>query len=157
MIDASTVTYRAERSGESDSRGERPGVTDESVGVYRAARINEADCIGCTLCIKACPVDAIVGAARRMHSVVEAWCTGCALCVPPCPVDCIVLEPVAPLSAWGAEQAERALARHEARAHRQARMAQVARAIDPAQIVQGAIERARLNRERRAAAQTAQS
>ncbi|MGE0558632.1 MAG: RnfABCDGE type electron transport complex subunit B [Burkholderiales bacterium] len=58
-----------------------------------AAFINEAACIGCALCITACPVDAIVGARRRMHTVIAAECTGCALCLPPCPVDCITLEP----------------------------------------------------------------
>ncbi len=53
------------------------------------AIINESDCIGCTLCIQACPVDAILGAAKQMHTVIEIECTGCELCVPPCPVDCI--------------------------------------------------------------------
>ena len=53
------------------------------------AFIREAECIGCTLCIQACPVDAIVGAAKRMHTVIAAECTGCELCLPPCPVDCI--------------------------------------------------------------------
>lgn len=51
--------------------------------------IDEAVCIGCTKCIAACPVDAIVGAAKQMHTVVESLCTGCKLCIPPCPVDCI--------------------------------------------------------------------
>ena len=55
------------------------------------ARIDEAACIGCTLCIRACPVDAIVGAAKRMHTVLADHCTGCGLCLPPCPVDCIVM------------------------------------------------------------------
>ncbi|WP_266158132.1 RnfABCDGE type electron transport complex subunit B [Dyella silvatica] len=58
------------------------------------ARIIEADCIGCTKCIQACPVDAIVGAAKLMHTVIVDDCTGCELCVPACPVDCIVLEPM---------------------------------------------------------------
>lgn len=53
------------------------------------AVIREAECIGCTLCIQACPVDAIVGAQQQMHSVIESVCTGCDLCLPPCPVDCI--------------------------------------------------------------------
>ena len=57
------------------------------------AVIDEALCIGCTLCIAACPVDAIVGARRLMHTVITAECSGCALCLPPCPVDCIVLQP----------------------------------------------------------------
>ncbi|MBW7861473.1 MAG: electron transport complex subunit RsxB [Rhodocyclaceae bacterium] len=58
------------------------------------AFIDEQTCIGCTLCIQACPVDAIVGAAKHMHTVVENLCTGCELCVAPCPVDCITMEPV---------------------------------------------------------------
>jgi len=58
------------------------------------AHIVEADCIGCTKCIQACPVDAIVGSAKLMHTVISNDCTGCELCVPACPVDCIVLEPM---------------------------------------------------------------
>lgn len=58
-----------------------------------AAEIAEAHCIGCTRCIDACPVDAIVGAQGLMHTVVERWCIGCALCLPPCPVDCIEMVP----------------------------------------------------------------
>lgn len=58
------------------------------------AVIEEANCIGCTLCIQACPVDAIVGAPKLMHTVIESECTGCELCLPPCPVDCIVMVPI---------------------------------------------------------------
>lgn len=58
-----------------------------------AAVVDEARCIGCTRCIDACPVDAIVGAQGLMHTVVEPWCIGCALCLPPCPVDCIEMVP----------------------------------------------------------------
>ena len=53
------------------------------------AVIDELACIGCTLCIQACPVDAILGASKQMHTVIESECTGCDLCLPPCPVDCI--------------------------------------------------------------------
>lgn len=60
------------------------------------ALIDEDVCIGCTLCIQACPVDAIVGANKQMHTVIESECTGCELCVPPCPVDCIDMLPVEP-------------------------------------------------------------
>jgi electron transport complex protein RnfB len=66
-----------------------------------AALIDESRCIGCTRCIDACPVDAIIGAQGVMHTVVEPWCIGCRLCLPPCPVDCIALVP--PRTAWAAE------------------------------------------------------
>lgn len=56
--------------------------------------IDEDICIGCTLCIQACPVDAILGAAKQMHTIIEAECTGCNLCIPPCPVDCIYIVPL---------------------------------------------------------------
>jgi len=62
------------------------------------ALIDEGRCIGCTHCIDACPVDAIVGAQSLMHTVVESWCIGCALCLPPCPVDCIDMVP--PRGRW---------------------------------------------------------
>ncbi len=65
------------------------GTTPE---VRLVARIDEPACIGCTLCIQACPVDAIVGAQGRMHTVIEDECTGCELCLDPCPVDCIELQ-----------------------------------------------------------------
>ncbi|HEB96165.1 MAG TPA: electron transport complex subunit RsxB [Sedimenticola thiotaurini] len=58
------------------------------------AVIDEQLCIGCTLCIQACPVDAIVGAAKQMHTVIASECTGCELCVPPCPVECIHMQPI---------------------------------------------------------------
>jgi len=58
------------------------------------AFIDEDTCIGCTLCIQACPVDAILGAAKQMHTIIEKECTGCELCLSPCPVDCITMEPV---------------------------------------------------------------
>jgi Na+-translocating ferredoxin:NAD+ oxidoreductase subunit B len=82
---------------------------DESCGVttpLATADIDEATCIGCTLCIQACPTDAIVGAAKLMHTVVADRCTGCELCLPPCPVDCIAMIPAARL--WSAADADRA-------------------------------------------------
>lgn len=82
------------------------------------AVIDESRCIGCTLCIPACPVDAIVGASKRMHSVIASQCTGCDLCVPPCPMDCISMVPVAPDRAWTAADRDAARARHNARRER---------------------------------------
>jgi Na+-translocating ferredoxin:NAD+ oxidoreductase subunit B len=84
------------------------------------ARIIEADCIGCTKCIQVCPVDAIVGANKLMHTVIADDCTGCERCVPACPVDCIVLE-LMPL-----EQAEDQAHMDAARTHFQRREARLA-------------------------------
>jgi electron transport complex protein RnfB len=85
-------------------------------GEYAAptvAVIDEETCIGCTKCIQACPVDAIVGASKLMHTVIASWCTGCELCIPPCPVDCIAMvnTPQFPEAGLSRE-------RHEARARR---------------------------------------
>ena len=129
------------------------------------AVIDEALCIGCTLCIQACPVDAIMGAAQRVHTVLPPDCTGCALCVAPCPMDCIQMQPVAPARAWTSADAARARTRMHARkarlareaAHRQERLAAKALAQQdndlPTQhtdkkkaIVQAALERARQRR-----------
>jgi electron transport complex protein RnfB len=87
-------------------------------GPLALARIDEARCIGCALCIDACPVDAIVGAAKRMHAVLSALCTGCALCLPPCPVDCIDMLPAG--RAWSPADAHAARTRFEARKAREA-------------------------------------
>ncbi len=80
------------------------------------ARIDESLCIGCTLCMQACPVDAIVGAAKQMHAVLADCCTGCDLCVAPCPVDCIEMVTVTGdrtgWQAWSQQQADRARQRH---------------------------------------------
>jgi Na+-translocating ferredoxin:NAD+ oxidoreductase subunit B len=85
-------------------------------GVRQLAVIDEAWCIGCTLCIDACPVDAIVGAPKLMHTVIDAHCTGCELCLPVCPVDCIALVPASGTrtgwAAWSAAQAEAARERY---------------------------------------------
>ena len=72
-------------------------------GPRTIAIIDEAWCIGCTLCIAVCPTDAIVGANKRMHTVIEDYCTGCELCIPACPVDCISLESIdVAVSGWAA-------------------------------------------------------
>jgi len=85
-------------------------------GPRAVAVIDEAWCIGCTLCIKACPVDCIVGASKVMHTVIEAQCTGCELCVPACPVDCIAMNVVTPgasgWDAWSPQQADAARERY---------------------------------------------
>ena len=91
----------------------------------RVALIDEVHCIGCTLCIQACPVDAIAGAPKRMHTVIAALCTGCDLCVPPCPVDCIAMLPAdGPDAQWNDERADAARARYVARRDRLAREAE---------------------------------
>ncbi|WP_054774070.1 electron transport complex subunit RsxB [Methylogaea oryzae] len=77
--------------------GVEPKPLDDAVGEEKPkalAVIDENLCIGCTLCIQACPVDAILGAAKHMHTVIAAECTGCELCVPVCPVDCIDMKPI---------------------------------------------------------------
>jgi electron transport complex protein RnfB len=129
----------------------------------RVALIDEARCIGCTLCIQACPVDAIVGAAKLMHTVVTELCSGCDLCVAPCPVDCIEMVPATLADAtWGPARAHAARERFERRSarleserrERAERLA--ARALkakeDPdaekkRALIQAAIERARARRQ----------
>jgi Na+-translocating ferredoxin:NAD+ oxidoreductase subunit B len=91
-------------------------------GPRTIAIIDEAWCIGCTLCIAVCPTDAIVGANKRMHTVVEPYCTGCELCIPACPVDCISLEPIdinlSGWASWPQELADLARQRYDARTAR---------------------------------------
>ncbi len=98
---------------------------DTSRGVHTPkllAVIDELQCIGCALCLSACPVDAIVGAAKRMHTVIAAECTGCELCVPACPVDCIRLVPAPEQSReQEKESADLARQRYEFRQFRLAR------------------------------------
>jgi len=145
-------------------------------GPLALAVIDESWCIGCTLCIEACPVDAIVGTHKRMHTVIEPHCTGCELCVPVCPVDCIQMEPVSGnrtgWSAWSAQQADHARLRyadhkvrvgrakleHQERLERKAQhklehLAEVSKHTDPTtlerkrSIIEAALARARAARE----------
>ncbi|MDE2080058.1 MAG: RnfABCDGE type electron transport complex subunit B [Burkholderiales bacterium] len=108
--------------------GRAPAPLDPACGTEgprRRAVIDEAWCIGCALCIKACPVDCIVGAPQRMHTVIDALCTGCELCVPACPVDCIALPAVtgdrSGWQAWSTAQADDARERYRQRQARQLR------------------------------------
>ena len=94
-----------------------------AAGPREIAFIDESACIGCTVCIRACPVDAIIGARKWMHAVLESECTGCGLCVAPCPVDCIGMAPArtgpATPEGWLAERAPRARRRFERRRARE--------------------------------------
>jgi Na+-translocating ferredoxin:NAD+ oxidoreductase subunit B len=143
--------------------GQPPEPVDEAfgrVGPRSMAVIDEAWCIGCTLCLDACPTDAILGIHKRMHTVIEAHCTGCELCIPVCPVDCISLEVATPgqsgWQAWSPVQADSARARYALHAARLARQAAAGAALpadlasDPTEaserkraIVQAALARAR--------------
>lgn len=91
-------------------------------GIYKpkaSALIDEPTCIGCTLCIQACPVDAIVGASKHMHTVIAAECTGCELCIAPCPVDCISMIPLGePSSLQNKKAADLARKRYQFRLER---------------------------------------
>jgi electron transport complex protein RnfB len=162
-----TVTGRPARPIDPDFGAEGPRTV---------AFIDEDWCIGCTLCIAACPVDAIVGANKRMHTVIEAHCTGCELCLPVCPVDCILLENVTGeatgWNAWSSAQAAQARQRYEARSirlvreadeHQQRQMAKAEHKLsdisahsqhtDPAvldkkrAVIQAALEKARAQRK----------
>ncbi len=116
-----------------DLLGVEPQPLDAEHGVEQSRRvavIREDECIGCTKCIQACPVDAILGASKRMHSVITAECTGCELCVAPCPVDCIDLVPHpewqaasddTERQAYLAQRARLGRERHQARQQRLAR------------------------------------
>jgi electron transport complex protein RnfB len=106
-----------------------------------AAVVDEARCIGCTRCIDACPVDAIVGAPGLMHTVVEPWCIGCELCLPPCPVDCIEMLPRR--TAWS-ETLQKAASRRARR-----RKLRLSRSIVSPVKNRGAVLAAALARKRR--------
>jgi electron transport complex protein RnfB len=134
------------------------------------ANIDEAVCIGCVMCINACPVDAIVGATKHMHTIVPDLCTGCELCIEPCPVDCISMQPASPLTPepgwqwpdYSPEQVDRAqkatyarLARLEVRAANRGstkKLAKLKRSHGPEQIrqeIRAAVTRKRSERSNR--------
>ena len=145
-------------------------------GPLTVAVIDEDWCIGCTLCLAACPTDAILGGNKRMHTVIEPYCTGCELCLPVCPVDCIRMEIVSAertgWAAWSTEQAATARQRYEfhrdrlqrSRQENEARLEEKARAkladlpahslhTDPAiletkrAVIEAALARARARRQ----------
>jgi electron transport complex protein RnfB len=117
-------------------------------GPLRVACIDESACIGCTLCIAACPIDAIIGAQKRMHVVLTSLCSGCELCVAPCPVDCIEMQPAR--RDWTMTDATDARARFDQRQARHAAARTVAERDAEARkrqaAVAAAIERARARR-----------
>ncbi len=120
-------------------------------GPLKVAVIDEQHCIGCTLCIQACPVDAIIGANKRMHTVLADWCTGCDLCLPPCPVDCIEMVPVVDHPDWTDDRAALARQRYDSRQKRLAaptddNLAPLASEVDKQMVVAAALARARARR-----------
>ena len=118
-------------------------------GPLQVARIDEGACIGCTLCMQACPVDAIVGAPKRMHGVLASLCSGCELCVAPCPVDCITMVPAG--RDWTAADAVAARTHHDRRQKRLAAASQAslrgARSRQRMAAVAAALARARARRQ----------
>jgi H+/Na+-translocating ferredoxin:NAD+ oxidoreductase subunit B len=120
--------------------GVAPKPLDTGFGVHvprRRAVIDEGRCIGCRKCLEACPVDAIVGAHQRMHTVIAAQCSGCELCLPPCPVDCIDMVPVRPAAPgrFWPEYADPEVGHWRDRT--QARLDRLARRAEPAKTRRG--------------------
>ena len=145
MVALAAITGRAAKPIAADC-GTFPG--------YRTARIDESYCIGCTLCIDACPVDAILGGPKQMHVVLAHLCSGCERCIAPCPVDCIAMHPAD--RAWSVDDAAAARSRYRARIERLARGERIAdrgatvprldAAATRAATVAAAMERARARR-----------
>lgn len=127
-------------------------------GPRSVAFIDENWCIGCTLCIDACPTDAIIGSNKLMHTVIEPHCTGCELCIPVCPVDCIELENVTGIStgwvAWSLEAANQALKRYTFHSYlgnknkqKQPISTSKTNSADKQSVIQAALAKARQNRK----------
>jgi electron transport complex protein RnfB len=145
MVALAAITGRSAKPVAADC-GTFPG--------YRTARIDESFCIGCTLCIDACPVDAILGGPKQMHVVLTHLCSGCERCIAPCPVDCIAMYPAE--RAWSDADAVAARSRHRARSARLDRGERIAdrgatvptldAAATRAATVAAALERARARR-----------
>lgn len=126
-------------------------------GPRSVAFIDESGCIGCTLCLKACPTDAIMGSNKLMHTVIETYCTGCELCLPVCPVDCIELENITGSAtgwdAWSQSAADLARSRYEFNRSRPSDLAHSPGATKPPvadqkqALIEAALARARARRE----------
>lgn len=122
-------------------------------GPMTVAVIDEAWCIGCTLCISACPTDAILGSNKVMHTVIESACTGCDLCLPVCPVDCIEMVPISNeltgWSAWSEKLAQQARRRYEAKQVRQLAQAQLEEKPMPSKqdMIQAALAKAKARQQ----------
>lgn len=122
-------------------------------GPMTVAVIDEAWCIGCTLCISACPTDAILGSNKVMHTVIESACTGCDLCLPVCPVDCIEMLPISNeltgWSAWSEKLAQQARRRYEAKQVRQLVQAQLEEKPMPSKqdMIQAALAKAKARQQ----------
>ena len=122
-------------------------------GPMTVAVIDEAWCIGCTLCVSACPTDAILGSNKVMHTVIESACTGCDLCLPVCPVDCIEMVPISNeltgWSAWSEKLAQQARRRYEAKQVRQLVQAQLEEKPMPSKqdMIQAALAKAKARQQ----------
>ena len=119
----------------------------------QVAKIDETACIGCVKCIHVCPVDAIIGAPKQMHTVINEDCTGCELCLPVCPVDCISLEPAVEMSNEDRDRARANFRHRQQRLQRQAAARQARRTLDgreeKKQEIAAAVARSRARRGKR--------
>jgi Na+-translocating ferredoxin:NAD+ oxidoreductase subunit B len=125
-------------------------------GPRQIAIIDETRCIGCTVCIKACPVDAILGGFKHMHTVLTDDCTGCELCVAPCPVDCIEMRDLTPVLPWADNDADRSRRLYQARQSRLTRTTEQKTSPTPSTTqLSGILERAKAKAQSRLLGTTA--